>query len=816
MANLGDDAFASKLFSSLVTEGERADRFLGVLELPGRIEKFSKWPDWVNPLLLNSLTALGIERPWSHQAQAADFLHSGSHTVLATGTGSGKSLSAWLPILSDLCDVSDSFSTRISQVKHSPTALYLSPTKALAADQHCALERLVSAEKKRLPVNVGVADGDTSSDLKRWARAHADVVITNPDYVHHALCPNHALWARFLRSLRYVIIDEVHSYRGLAGAHFSLVLRRLLRLANFYGADPTVIALSATLGNPRELLGQFLGISAEKIVPVVEDGSPAAPKKLVLWQPALLDSSGADEDGTEISSENDEESGLLSSPRRSAATEGAYLSAQLMALGARLLTFTRSRYGAEQVKEISRKILQVICPERSELIAAYRGGYLPEERRELESGLREGSIQALVTTSALELGIDISGLDATVTVGWPGTRASLWQQVGRSGRGGSAGISFFIASANPLDNFLVTHPQELSAPSEQAVFDTSNPFVLGPHICAAAAELPIRDSDLEIFGLTDFQVLYSLAETGLVSKRPAGWFWNATLPYSAHDLADLRGMGQQVQVVNLLNGDVIGSVDEPSSQMLLHPGAIYVHQSRTFEVKELGSREALVVPYEGKLRTRPSSQTEVEILAVDESFSSPDGLISFSFGTVNVISQVTDYDVLLLPGLRFVDNHNLSLPPRVLETRAVWWTVDPRVVDQLGLDASSLPGSLHAAEHASIGILPLLATCDRWDLGGLSTPLHPQTGLPTVFVHDAVTGGSGFARHGYDNLGPWLSLTERLVCECVCDEGSDELGSLGCPRCVQSPKCGNGNEPLDRAGAARLLGRLLDFLPREK
>ncbi|WP_083562874.1 DEAD/DEAH box helicase [Boudabousia liubingyangii] len=824
-----------------------AEQLREVLEVPARPASYQPWPEWVPDSIRDLYATQGVDQPWAHQAQAAQALHDGQPVVLSTGTGSGKSLAAWLPILSDLATLGGPELNRISLVSRRPTALYLSPTKALAADQLNSLQQLL-AHNPALGVRVTTADGDTQRELKQWSRAHADLVISNPDYIHHAMLSNHGLWTRFLSSLRYLIIDELHSYRGVAGAHMALVVRRLLRVARHYGAQVSVIALSATSADPAGVLARFLGIDQQQVVSVSEDGSPAGVRRLFLWQPALLGAAGVatnetpapavsqvagadpwevpapalseEVSGTDpgVTSEPDAEQPLapeLAFQRRAVTTEAAHLSAEFVRLGARSLTFVRSRYAAEQVAQVTRRLLDFTDPELAPLVAAYRGGFLPEERRELEDLIRRGKLRSLSTTNALELGIDLSALDATITAGWPGTRASLWQQSGRSGRAGRDGVSVFVAAEDPLDQYFLDHPQELLDPPEPTAFEVSNPFVLGPHLCAAAAELPLTEADFGVFGFAGSgpadspqagaEFLAKMVAAGWLSKRPAGWFWNATLGVRAHDLADLRGMGTQVQVVLEDSGQVIGQVDQASAQNLVHPGAIYVHQAKLFEVQSLTDEVAIVRPYRGDLRTRPSEHVSVEVLQVEDEFSTHDGLVRWHFGTVNVITETTDYDILRVPGMVFVANRRLSLPPRILETKSVWWTVDPSVPKSLGIDPAVLPGSLHGAEHALIGILPLLASCDRWDLGGLSTDLHPQTGLPTVFVHDAVAGGAGFARAAFEQARAWVIRTGSAVADCSCDGGKDDLGSNGCPRCVQSPKCGNRNEPLDRAGAARLL-----------
>lgn len=870
------------------------DRFVGLVELPGRPERASDWPDWIHPLVRGAWARRGVERPWSHQREALDATASGADVVVATGTGSGKSLAAWTPLLSDLAAAGST--SRISAVHRRPTALYLSPTKALAADQSASLEALMEGGPRL--ASASTCDGDTPREAKEWARANADALLTNPDYLHHVMLPAHSRWTRVLASLRYIIIDELHHWRGVTGSHIALVVRRLLRACHRLGADPRVIMLSATVRDPALVGAAMTGRPATA---VTRDGSPAGPRHLALWQGGLVDDGpGADPpcspgplaDGDHV----------LGAPvtRRSAGAEAAGLAARLVEEGARLLAFVRSRAGAEAVAAQIRDRLSSWGSPLAGRVGAYRGGYLPEERRALEAAIRSGRVRALATTSALELGLDISGLDATVTAGWPGTRASLWQQIGRAGRAGRAGVSVLIASENPLDAYLVRHPEDILAEVEAAVIDPSNPWVLAPHLCAAAAEAPLTEADSAYFGPGLADIVRALARDGLLRRRPAGWFWDATRPERPDDLADLRGGGGDVQIVDPA-GVVIGTIDEASADAHVFPDAIYIHQGRTYHVLSLSSVTGPVgpggwgraptgalpvdwgqapagalpggadewsaqgirgVPAEGPadgagvagsaddagpagggnsarglslpgtaagapplvapvrpgeqrvavveevrtpLRTRASTHTSVVIRGVETSWTSPDGLLTWCFGPTDVSTRVTDYDLLRLPGLEFIRNIELTMPTRTLPTRSAWFQLERGAEAVLGISAADLPGALHAAEHAMIAILPLIATCDRWDLGGLSTQSHDDTGRPTVFVHDAFRGGAGHTRSGYARAAQWIRATLEAVRECPCDDG--------CPRCVQSPKCGNGNDPLSKAGAVALLGFVLERCP---
>lgn len=820
------------------------DRLVGLVELPGRPERASDWPEWVHPLVRGAWARRGVERPWSHQREALDATASGADVVVATGTGSGKSLAAWTPLLSDLAGAGST--TRISAVHRRPTALYLSPTKALAADQCASLEALMEGGPRL--ASASTCDGDTPREAKEWARANADALLTNPDYLHHVMLPAHGRWTRVLASLRYIIIDELHHWRGVTGSHIALVVRRLLRACHRLGADPRVIMLSATVRDPALVGAAMTGRPATA---VTRDGSPAGPRHLALWQGGLVDdgsgaepsSSGALASPAPFSSPGDPASQgaladgdrVLGAPvvRRSAGAEAAGLTARLVEEGARLLAFVRSRAGAEAVAAQVRDRLSSRGSPLAGRVGAYRGGYLPEERRALEAAIRSGRVRALATTSALELGLDISGLDATVTAGWPGTRASLWQQIGRAGRAGRAGVSVLIASENPLDAYLVRHPEDILAEVEAAVIDPSNPWVMAPHLCAAAAEAPLTEADSAYFGPGLADVVGALERDGLLRRRPAGWFWDATRPERPSDLTDLRGGGGDVQIVDPA-GVVIGTIDEASADAHVFPDAVYVHQGRTYHVLSLSSvtgaagpvgwgrapvgapplvapvrpgdqRVAVVEEVRTPLRTRASTHTSVAIRGVEASWTSPDGLLTWCFGPTDVSTRVTDYDLLRLPGLEFIRNTELAMPTRTLPTRSAWFQLERGAEAVLGIGAADLPGALHAAEHAMIAILPLIATCDRWDLGGLSTQSHDDTGRPTVFVHDAFRGGAGHTRSGYARAAQWIGAALEAVRECPCEDG--------CPRCVQSPKCGNGNEPLSKAGAVALLGFVLERCP---
>ena len=883
------DGTARDLTGLLESIGGRDGRLVHLQRTPARPGRHADWPEWADPDLVAAYRRLGVERPWTHQVAAAQSAHAGHHTVLATGTGSGKSLAAWLPALSDvLAAQSPGADSRISAHTRRPTTLYLSPTKALAADQAAALARLIGeleAIQREVgtptgslrTVRAGTCDGDTPLPERDWVRAHADVVLTNPDFLHFSLLPGHERWSRLLRGLRYIVIDECHAYRGILGAHVALVLRRLLRLVARLrprGPQPVVLCASATAAEPALTAARLIGVEPDDVVAVTDDAAPAGERTLALWQPALRDPwvlPAPDVEPVQDSPQDAEpdsgDPGEDPSARRSAVVEAAELLVDLLSVGARALVFVRSRRSAEVVAERARHTLGLSLPELVGTVSAYRGGYLPEERRALEADLRSGRLRALATTNALELGIDVTGLDAVLIAGWPGTRVSLGQQAGRAGRAGTRSLAVLIASDNPLDAYLVHHPEAVFAAPEATVFDPANPYVLAPHLCAAASEAPLRTSDLALFGLSDDALLRELEGRGALRRRPTGWFWNVNLPGRPQDLTSLRGDGPpEVPVVEADTGVVIGTVDGAAADSTVHEGAVYVHQGRVYVVEELADDVALVrqkaaVGY----RTRARSRSSVRIIAEREQqvWGRPDQMtpedrrepsarepeepagpssgsgsgsipastdpnpagsgragsspgdapespttpaITWSFGSVEVTSQVTGYQRMALPGGEVVSQHALEMDEHVLPTAAVWWTIPQEVCEAAGLEPTDLPGALHAAEHASIGMLPLLATCDRWDIGGLSTAMHPQTGAPTVFVHDGHAGGAGFAERGYRAGRDWLEATLAVIEGCGC--------ASGCPSCVQSPKCGNNNEPLDKAGAAVVLRLLLEAAPQ--
>lgn len=736
-----------------------------VEEIPARPAEYGEWPEWVHPALRHALEERGVQRLFRHQQQCAEAAWRGEDVVVATGTSSGKSLGYQLPVLSALA------------ADERACALYITPTKALGSDQ---LQATLALTKDLPGITPAPYDGDTPVDARRAIRDQSRFVFTNPDMLHASILGSHERWARLLRHLRFIVVDESHTYRGVFGANVSLVFRRLLRLARAYGSEPTLVFASATSAAPAEHAELLCG---RPVRAVDVDTAPTGERTVVLWEPGFIE--GAEgEHGAPV--------------RYAATTEAASIMGWLVREGARTLTFVRSRPAAEIVAMRAQEDLSAAGrPDFARRIAAYRAGYLAEDRRALERALDEGDILGMATTNALELGIDVGGLDAVVMAGYPGTVASFRQQAGRAGRRGQGSLVVLVARDEPMDAFLVHHPEALLGRSvERSVFNPSNPYILRGHLYHAALERPLTSKDVDDFGAHD--VVEQMCEEGLLRKRPRGWF---PAPDAEVTVSIRGGAGAEVMIVDVSDGRLLGTVDAARALTQVHEGAVYVHQGEHFVVQELNLDDyvALVEPAQPDYTTRARSTTDIRILGeAHETRQLAKGVWVASVD-VEVTDRVTGYVVRLADGS--VSEHiPLDLPAQHLETRAVAYTIDPLVLDSLGISAGEVPGALHAAEHAAIGLLPLIATCDRWDIGGVSTALHQDTLLPTVFVYDGHPGGAGMSDEGFSRFHTWITATYGAVESCPCEHG--------CPSCIQSPKCGNGNQPLDKQAALKVLGLL--------
>jgi len=742
-----------------------------VSDLAPRQASQRPWPSWVAPELVRTFVDRGITAPWSHQVAAAELAHSGRHVVLSTGTASGKSLAYQLPILSAMAS------------DPRARALYLSPTKALGHDQLRAAQSMTNVDPRLADVAPSPYDGDSSTEARRFARERSRWIFSNPDMIHLSLLRNHARWAVFLRNLQYVVVDECHYYRGIFGSNVALVLRRLVRLcARYATADspgPTVIFASATASSPAATASELLG---QTVVEVTAYGSPQGGRTVALWEPALR---------TDLMGENG------APVRRSAGAEAARVMADLMAEGARTLTFVRSRRGAELTALGARARLEEIAPELVELVASYRAGYLAEDRRELEAALADGRLRGLATTNALELGVDIAGLDAVVLAGFPGTVASFWQQAGRAGRRGQSALIVMIARDDPLDTYLVNHPAALlDKPLERVVIDPTNPFVLGPQLLCAAAELPLTDAEVRMWNAE--AVAESLVDDGLLRRRSSGYF--PTPGVDPHHTVDIRGsVGGQLAIVEAETGRLLGSTSAGQAPASVHPGAVYLHRGESYVVETLDFEDGLAFVHAEDPGYTTSAREVTDITLSGSGERHTVGRVTTGLVPVSVSHTVVGYLWRRFNG-EVIDFVDLDMPTQTLDTVAAMCTITPEALQDSGIDALRVPGALHAAEHAAIGLLPLVASCDRGDIGGVSTAIGPD-GLPTIFVYDGHPGGAGFADRGFRQFAVWWEATAAAIEACECQQG--------CPSCVQSPKCGNGNEPLDKAGAIAVLRLVL-------
>jgi len=715
-------------------------------------------PRSLDPGLVEALGRAGIERLYSHQREALRAAAS-SNLAITSGTASGKSLAFNLPVLDGIA--------RDSKRR----ALYLYPTKALAQDQARKLAAL------RPPgLREAIYDGDTPREERPAIRRRNNLVLTNPDMLHVGLLPNHKSWGDFLANLGWVVVDEAHTYRGVFGSHVANVLRRLRRIAHAYGAEPRFLLASATIANPVELAERLVGEPFELID---DDGAPRSGREIAMWNPPLIDKA--------------------SGTRRSALSEAAELLAELVSHEVRTICFLKSRRGIELIQRFARESLgRRGKPELAERIAPYRGGYTPQQRREIEARLAAGELLAVVATDALELGIDVGELDAAICVTFPGTVASLRQMWGRAGRQ-RRGLAVYVAGADALDQFFCRHPDEfLGRPVEAAILDHESEQIASRHMVAAAYELPLSDADDEVFGDGWRERAERLTAAGRL-RRAGGRILPTGSEFVAAKIALRSASADSVAVIERDSGEMLGLVEAERAFTTIHPGAVYLHLGRSYEVEQLDvdGRRAIVSRFDGDWYTRPKKETEIYIERVREQRSVAG--VELHFGEVSVSEQVIAFQRVSISEQEPIDIVALELPEQHFVTQALWYVLPDAISGALPPDV--LLGALHATEHGQIAVLPLIAMCDRWDIGGLSTNVHFQTGRATIFVYDGHPGGVGIALRGYEQFERLLGDAERLIGECPCESG--------CPSCVQSPKCGNLNEPLHKAGALELL-RLME------
>lgn len=863
----------SALLPELSPASALPEQITHVHTIPAREAEHAPWPQWMHPRVVEAFESLGISEPYAHQVAAAQAAHAGldaaleasaarygwqagrveagapahaegaksagGHVIVATGTASGKTLSYLMPTLDAVyrasCGEPVSSTSAYSgteNLNNRANILYISPAKALSADQLTALTSY------NLPgLYPASYDGDTPTGERRWIREHANFILTTPDMLNYSILSNHRQWASFLRGLRYVVLDEAHSYRGVFGAHIANLMRRLRRVCALYRSVPVFYGASATSSNPVESFAKLIGVPQRAVTAITESTAARGETAVVLWEPELLPPVATDRLAAGARSTQQEalkSEAEQNAPRRlSPIEQGAQMLTDLVLSRTRSLVFAGSRRSVEVLSQKTQRYLDEVEPGLAHRVAAYRAGYTPEERRELERRLRNGELLGLASTSALELGIDVSGLDAVLVAGWPGTRASFTQRIGRAGRGGQDALAVLIADDNPLDTYLVHHPEAIFEQDVEAtVFDPTNPYVLSPQLCAAAQEAPIRAEELSLFGPHTAALLDRLVQQGYLRRRADGWYWTHAEP--AADLVDIRGTGGgPYQLIDGQEGTLVGTMDAAHAMSQGHPGAVYIHQNVLYVVESLSEDERVILLSRANpdFYTRAIETTEVRVLAerarvsygtqnveeadpggyapgepvpkisVPETDAQQLAPLTMHRGQVQVTNQVTGYKRFSVYGGEHLGNEPMPMPPEVLITEAVWFTFEPSYLFGAGVTEEDGPGTLHAAEHAAIGLLPLIATSDRWDLGGLSTLYHVDTGQPTIFVYDAAPGGAGISERGFNAVRRWLSATLEAIESCGCEQG--------CPSCVHSPKCGNRNEPLSKAGAMALLRAML-------
>jgi DEAD/DEAH box helicase domain-containing protein len=748
-------------WSALLDEGRADGRLVREAFEGARDADVVPVPDGLHPLLYDALDRVGIDGLYAHQHDAL-LSALEQTTIVTTGTASGKSLCFNLPTLQALLS------------RPSARALYLYPTKALAQDQARALHAFGLGKQ----IRPAIYDGDTDREARREIRRRSNLVLTNPDMLHVGILPNHATyWADFFANLDVVVVDEAHVYRGVFGSHVANVLRRLRRVCP---RDPRFLLASATIANPGELAERLTGMDDVHVVD--RDGSPGARRQIAMWNPPVVD------EALQI--------------RASALGEAADLLCELVTNGARTICFIKSRKAVELVaKIVADKLASGDRPELADRVAPYRAGYTAQQRRELEGRLTRGELLAVVTTDALELGIDIGALDACVVVTFPGTVASLRQMWGRAGRRGR-GLAVYVAGEDALDQFFCRHPDEfLERPVEAAILHHENEHIHLPHLLCAAHEAPLDDDDAEVLGPRWRAHAEELEARGELVQRRGSFVLRRPEQFPAAKVSLRSASPDSFAVVDVTAGEILGTVESNRAMTTTHDGAIYLHLGRSYEVAELDLdlRRALVKPFEGHWYTQPKKETDT---FVERLLDRRDTLgVTLSFGTVTVTEQVLAYQRKRLPDHEVIDLQGLDLPATSFTTQALWYELGPDVLAE-DFPLEVLLGALHAAEHSQIAVLPLLAMCDRWDIGGLSTNAHPQTGGPTIFIYDGHPGGVGITRQGFLGFERLVADAHRLIADCPC--------ASGCPSCVQSPKCGNLNEPLSKAGALEVMARMLD------
>jgi DEAD/DEAH box helicase domain-containing protein len=709
--------------------------------------------DWPRALE-DGLKQMGIETLYQHQVSATDAVRKGENVIVATPTASGKSLIYNLPVFEQIMRSSES------------TALYLFPLKALAQDQLRTMQELSSLLPEELRPAAAIYDGDTTAYQRKKLRDRPpNILITNPDMLHLSMLGYHSNWSGFFARLTHVILDEVHTYRGVFGSHMAWVLRRLKRISDYYGSTPQFILSSATVANPDELARDLLGAAATVIS---ESGAPRAKRHFVFLNP--LDS---------------------------AATAASQLIESSLKRGLRTIVYTQSRKLTELVSIWTQQRLGPLADK----LTSYRAGYLPEERREIETKLSEGALLGVIATSALELGIDIGDLDICILVGYPGTVMTTWQRGGRVGRKENESLIILVGLEDSLDQHFMRNPKDFfNREIESTVLNPRNKPIVKRHLICAAAEQPIKTDESLVQNKDVMEAVEELVDEASLLVTADGNYWIGTRKYPHRDL-DLRGTGQTFVIRNNVDSSVLGEIDFMRCFKECHPGAVYLHRGKSWLIShlDLNTHEVTAVRKNVNYFTRTMGDKSTEILrtyktAILENFR-------VSFGYLRVTDTVTGFQRRLVRGQKLISTEALDLPPLIFETEGLWIEIPEIIQKRLEQEQYHFMGGIHALEHGAISIFPLLVLCDRNDVGGIAHPFHEQLSQAAVFIYDGYPGGVGLARKAFEKIDELLDLTQKTIDDCPCE--------LGCPSCVHSPKCGSGNRPIDKQSALEILGDLL-------
>jgi DEAD/DEAH box helicase domain-containing protein len=764
---------ASEFLDYLLAQPDYKDQVAHIERLPARVAVNGELDSPLTPEFQKCLNRHGIESLYTHQAAAINSSRCGENVIVSTPSASGKTLCYNVSVLQEIS----------ANPEVESRAVYLFPTKALAQDQLRVLHELACPDILKTS-ELATFDGDTPGIERSDIRRRARIILTNPDMLHVGIIPNHPSWSHFFRNLKYIVVDEAHIYRGVFGSHVANVLRRLRRVCRFYGAEPRFILCSATIANPGEHAERLTGLP---FTVIDNDGSPHGGKDFVFWNPPFI--------------------GESKSTRGSANSEAINLFSELVRNEIRTLAFTRTRRLTEVIYSYSRDKLRKLDPggNWSKRIRAYRAGYLPEVRREIERELFAGKLIGVVATVALELGVDIGDLDATVLTGYPGSIASTWQQAGRSGRRKKKALSFLIGLNNPLDQYFMRNPEFFFGKSyENALVNPENPYILRAHLLCASWESPLTARDENYFGPAYITERSALEKQGIIRERQSKWYLAPSIAYPAQSIFIRSASGENFHIIDTSTGSLLETVEANVAIFQIHPGAVYLHQGQPYLVNKLDLTEhtAYAEPTSVNYFTQTKELTDLRIIrTLREKFSRGTRIC---LGEVEVTTTVTGFKKKAQYTEEVIGEEPLDLPPQQFPTIALWFDLPSRAVETIDKEQLDFAGGLHATEHAAIGILPLFALCDRNDIGGVSTPLHPDTGQAQIFIYDGHPGGVGIAERGYDLIETLWEATLKTIRECPCFDG--------CPSCIQSPKCGNNNQPLDKKASRILLEALLGYI----